>query len=115
MGMRSGTLRKRILFQKQSSSLDAWGQQVLTWTDVVTVWGSLSPSAGRELMAAQAMALEMPSTIVVRWQAALSVPKTVAAMRAVYNGRFFNIHSVENFDERNYMLTLIATEGLNDG
>ena len=36
-------------------------------------------------------------------------------MRAVYNGRIFNIHSVENESERNTVLTLIASEGLNDG
>ncbi|MCP5231082.1 MAG: head-tail adaptor protein, partial [Zoogloeaceae bacterium] len=49
------------------------------------------------------------------WQPAFAQPRAVAAMRAVYNGRVFNIHSVGNEDERNVLLTLLASEGLNDG
>jgi SPP1 family predicted phage head-tail adaptor len=106
---------KRITLQQQSPSVDSYGQQVSTWTDVATVWASVEPSVGRELMAAQAVSLDQPTTITIRWQPLFASPKAVAAMRAVYNGRIFNIHSVENESERNTMLTLIASEGLNDG
>ena len=66
-------------------------------------------------MAAQAVSLDQPTTITIRWQPIFASPKAVAAMRVVYNGRLFNIHSVENEEERNCMLTLLASEGLNDG
>ena len=115
MTLSAGTLRKRITLQQQSLSVDSYGQQVITWTDVATVWASLEPSVGRELVAAQAVRLDQPTTITIRWQGAFGSPRAVAAMRAVYNGRTFNIHSVENEDERNVLLTLIASEGLNDG
>lgn len=115
MTLSAGTLRKRITLQQQSPSVDTYGQQITTWTDVATVWASIEPSVGRELMAAQAVRLDQPTTITIRWQPALASPKTVAAMRAVYNGRIFNICSVENEEERNRMLTLLASEGLNDG
>ena len=115
MTLSAGTLRKRITLQQQSISVDTYGQQIITWTDVATVWASIEPSVGRELMAAQAVSLDQPTTITIRWQAAFANPKAVAAMRAVYNGRLFNIHSVENEEERNRTLTLLASEGLNDG
>ena len=115
MALSAGTLRKRITLQQQSLSVDSYGQQVITWTDVATVWASLEPSVGRELVAAQAVRLDQPTTITIRWQPSFASPRTVAAMRAVYNGRTFNIHSVENEDERNVLLTLSASEGLNDG
>ncbi|WP_300338225.1 phage head closure protein [Accumulibacter sp.] len=115
MAISAGTLRKRITLQQQSQSVDSYGQQIATWTDVATVWASVEPSVGRELMAAQAVSLDQPTTITIRWQAAFASPKAVAAMRVVYNGRLFNIHSVENEEERNSTLTLIASEGLNDG
>lgn len=115
MALSAGTLRKRITLQQQSTSVDTYGQQIATWTDVATVWASVEPSVGRELMAAQAVSLDQPTTITIRWQPAFASPKAVAAMRVVYNGRIFNIHSVENEDERNRMLTLLASEGLNDG
>ena len=115
MAISAGTLRKRITLQQQSSSVDTYGQQISTWTDVATVWASIEPSVGRELIAAQAVRLDQPTTITTRWQPAFASPKAVAAMRAVYDGRIFNIHSVQNEAEQNAMLTLIASEGLNDG
>ena len=115
MTLSAGTLRKRITLQQQSPSVDSYGQQIATWTDVATVWALIEPSVGRELMAAQAVSLDQPTTITIRWQPAFASPKAVAAMRAVYNGRLFNIHSVENEEERNRTLTLLASEGLNDG
>ena len=115
MAINAGTLRKRITLQQQSTSVDTYGQQITTWTDVATVWASIEPSVGRELMAAQAVRLDQPTTITMRWQPAFASPKALAAMRAVYNSRIFNIYSVENEEERNRMLTLLASEGLNDG
>lgn len=110
MTLSAGTLRKRITLQQQSPSVDSYGQQSLTWTDVATVWASVEPSVGRELMAAQAVSLEQPTTITIRWQPVFASPKAVAAMRVVYNGRIFNLHSVENEAERNVLLTLVASE-----
>lgn len=110
MPLSAGTLRKRITLQQQSPSVDSYGQQSLTWTDVATVWASVEPSVGRELMAAQAVSLEQPTTITIRWQPLFASPKAVAAMRVVYNGRIFNLHSVENEAERNVLLTLVASE-----
>ena len=111
----AGTLNKRITIQQQISSVDSYGQPVSTWTDVATVWASIEPSVGRELMAAQAVSLDQPTTIVIRWQPLFASPKAVAAMRVVYNSRIFNLHSIQNESERNAVLTLLASEGLNDG
>jgi SPP1 family predicted phage head-tail adaptor len=115
MGIRAGTLRKRITFQTRSTTQDAVGGQSVTWSDLLTTWASLEPSAGRELMSAQAMNVEQPTTITVRWQSELSNFRAVAAMRVVYGSRIFNIHSSQNQEERNRILVLIASEGLNDG
>lgn len=113
--IRAGQLSRRITIQQQSPSVDSFGQQVSTWTDVATVWASIEPSVGRELMAAQAVSIDQPTTITIRWQPIFASPKAVAAMRVAYNGRIFDIHSVENEGERNTLLTLLASEGLNDG
>jgi len=39
----------------------------------------------------------------------------VAAYRARYKGRVFNLHAALNEDEANVLITLLASEGLNDG
>ena len=115
MTLSAGMLRKRITLQQQSQTVDSYGQQISTWIDVATVWASIEPSVGRELMAAQAVSLDQPMTITIRWQPIFASPRAVAAMRAIYNGRIFNIHSVQNESEQNALLTLIASEGLTDG
>ena len=115
MGLRAGTLRKRITFQVRSATQDAVGGQSVAWTDLITIWASLEPAAGRELMTAQAMNIEQPTTITVRWQPELANFRSVAAMRVAYGSRIFNIHSSQNQEERNRILVLIASEGLNDG
>ena len=113
--MRAGTLRRRLVIQSRSTSQDTAGEAVATWTTVATVWADIAPISGRELVTAQAISAEISHQITLRYQAALANTKAMAGMRAVYGGRNFNIHAVMNEDERNRMLTLLASEGLNDG
>ena len=51
----------------------------------------------------------------MRYQPLLADPKVVAGYRALYKGRIFNIHASMNEDERNTVLTLLASEGMDDG
>jgi len=115
MMLRSGPLQKRITLQRQSPTVDSYGQQIDTWEDVATVWASIEPSVGRELVAAQAIQLDQPKTIRMRWQSIFADPKAVSALRIVYNERIFNIHSVANKGEQNVLLTLLVSEGLTHG
>ena len=115
MGLRAGTLRHRITLQQRSTAQDSVGGQSVTWSDVATVWASIEPSGGKELMAAQAMNIGIPSTITMRWQSLFSNPKALAAMRVIYGSRLFNIHASNNPEERNRVLVLLCSEGLNDG
>lgn len=113
--MQAGTLRKRVTFQARSTATDSFGDQVTSWADVCTVYADIQPLSGRELFAAQAVQSAVSHSITVRYRPEFAVPKTVAAMRIVYNGRFFNIESSLNFEERNRLVTMQAVEGLNNG
>lgn len=115
MGLRAGALGQRIRLQQRSVAQDPTGGQLATWTDVATVWAEVVPLSGRELIAAQAVASETSHQITMRWQPAFADPKTVAALRVVFNGRHFNINAAINEDERNRTLTLLVSEGVNDG
>ena len=111
----SGTLRHRITLQRRSTSVDSFGAQSTSWVTAAVVWASIESSAGKELMAAQAMAIDQPATITLRWQPMFADPKAVAALRILYGTRIFNIHSSNNPEERNRVLVLLCSEGLNDG
>ena len=113
--VRAGQLARRLRIQARASTQDSFGGQQLTWTDLITVWVDIQPLSGRELESAQRMASEISHQIIVRYQPLFADTKTVAGYRALYKGRIFNIHASMNEDEKNAVITLLASEGLNDG
>lgn len=113
--MQAGKLRKTIVFQRRDTSRDSVGEQVTTWSDVAQVRAEIIPLSGRELLAAQAVRSELSHQITVRYASFLADPLEVAKMRILYGTRRFNIHSANNLDELNRQVTLLVSEGLNDG
>lgn len=113
--MRAGDLRHRVTFQKRGSSTDTFGAQSTTWADVATVWADISPLSGRELLAAQALNVEISHKVTIRYQQQFAGPKAVAAMRILYGDRIFNIHASLDVDERHKTVELSCAEGLTNG
>lgn len=113
--MQPGALRKRIVLQSRATTQDATGQEATSWSDVATLWSQIEALSGREVMAAQAVQSEVTHRITVRYRSEFANPVAVARLRAVYNGRIFNISSCTNVDERNRTIELMASEGLNNG
>lgn len=113
--MDAGQLRHRITLQSRSVGQDSRGGQTTTWVDVATVWASIAPATGREFMTAQAMAIDAPRTVTIRWQPAFASPIALAAMRIKYGTRIFNIHSAVDEAEAHREITILCGEGLNNG
>jgi SPP1 family predicted phage head-tail adaptor len=113
--MRSGDLRKRITIQLRGTTTDTFGQQTTTWSDLFTTWAEIQALSARELFAAQAVQSEVTHSITVRYRIEFALPKKVAAMRAIYGARIFNISGAVNTDERNRQIVMQATEGLDNG
>jgi len=114
--MRASELRPpKMAFQKRSDSQDALGGQKTNWVTVFTEWVGIEPLSGRELFAAQAVNSEVTYTIKTRYRAEFADPRAVAALRGVYKGRIFNIHTSIIVDERNREVQILASESLNDG
>ncbi len=113
--MEAGKLRHRVTFQARSSTRDTVGQQLLTWTDAFTVWAAVEGLSVRETLAAQAVRSEVTSKITMRYRAEFANPATVAALRAIYDGRIFNIHGAVDLDGRKRSIELEVSEGLNNG
>ena len=113
--LRAGQLNRRITLQRRGSAQDSFGGVQATWIDVATVWADIQPLSGRELENARRMASEVSHQITLRYQTLLTDTRAVAAYRARYKGRVFNLHAALNEDEANVLITLLASEGLNDG
>lgn len=109
--MRTGNLRRRISIQRKDMTQDSYGQPSLTWVSVADTWADIQPLSGRELEIAQAINAEVSHQVTIRHREGIT-----AAMRIVYQGRYFNITSPPlDVDMRHKEIQLMCSEGLNDG
>lgn len=113
--LNAGSLNRRIRFQRPTTLKDMVGAPRRSWTDVTTVWGEIQPLSGREAVIASRISAEISHQITVRYQPIFDDPQLVAQMRALYRSRIFNIHSALNEDEKRIQVTLLVSEGLDDG
>jgi SPP1 family predicted phage head-tail adaptor len=105
--MRAGRLRQRVVIQYKVVTQNEFGEEVITWTDYLTAWAAVEPLRGREF-AEQAMAgAEITTRIVLRWPRALQLRPE---MRAVHEGRLYDIQSIVRVDERHREIQLLCRE-----
>ena len=77
----------------------------LSWSNSATVWASIEPLSGRELITAQQAGAMISHKITMRHKAGVN-PKD----RITHSGRTFEIESVRNFRERDISLELLCRE-----
>ena len=114
--MHANECRHTTQIQNKSVSLDAYGQQVNTWTTLVTTKASIR-AAGRssEKVSGGQITSSLTHTIATRYQAALGEPIAMAAMRILFNGRVINILSARILEEKNQWIVFDCVEGSLDG
>ncbi len=113
--MQAGQLSHSIVLQRRDLQRDSHGAQVATWSDVAQLRAAITPLTGREVLAAQAFSAQLTHQIVVRYTRCLSDPLELPKLRILFGQRVFNIQAAINDEERNRQITLLVTEGLNDG
>jgi len=105
--MRAGQLRQRVTIQQQTGSRDSFGGEVVTWSDVATVWGAVEPLAGTEAfqqVGDQVLAVAYVK-VRLRYRGGIT-----AKMRLVFNFRILDIEHVANLDTRNWEINLLCRE-----
>jgi len=108
--LRSGELNRRITIQQRDSEQNTFGQQLLTWSDVLICWAGIEQMQGRELEMAQAINAETTHRVTIRYRAGIT-----PAMRVLYQGRVLNVLSVLDIDTAHVALHLMCSGGLNQG
>jgi len=108
--LKAGDLRHRITIQQRSTSEDAVGQLLLTWTDVATTWAKVEQLAGRELMTASAERAENTARITIRYRSDL-----VEKMRILYGAIIYDITSVSDIEGRRRELEVMCKTGVSNG
>lgn len=109
--MQAGKLRYLITIQRLTGARDTTGEETDTWYAWAQVWVHFEPwtgsaRSGREMWTPSGQLIALDYTrIHLRYIAGIT-PKD----RIVYAGRTFDILAVNNRDERNAELELIAKE-----
>ena len=105
--MRAGRLHKKILIESVSEVRDSRGETTQTWSTTITTRAAIAPLRGREYFEAHQENREVTHKIIIRYQSGIT-PK----MRINFNGRYFDIESIINVEERNRELNLMCVERL---
>lgn len=113
--MQAGSLGKVVVLQRRDEQRDSHGAQVTSWSDVAELRCAIIPLTGREVLAAQAYSAQLTHQIVLRYSRRFEQPLDLPKLRLLYGTRVFNIQAAINDEERNRQVTLLVSEGLNDG
>ncbi len=117
MGSKSCNIGKKnvkIEIQSNPRPDDGFGGQdneEADWETKLTVWANMKKKSGDEVFSNRQT--ETRSLYKFTFDFPLSV-SVLATDRVKYGSRVFNIHSVDNVDEKNETMVLIAEEGISD-
>lgn len=108
--MRIGNLRRRMVIQRQSTSKDAAGQYLDTWSDVATRSCSIEPLNGREYFQASGEQSRISTRIRLRYDASTSTirPYDRLVDRSSSPEVRYDVESVINVRERNHELVIMC-------
>lgn len=108
--MRTGKLRQRVTLQQGTASQNSFGESVITWSTLATVWADVVPllTQAREQFAqgGDQMQAKAPYQARLRYRAGLSP----ATNRIIWEGRTLEIESVLDPDGRNREMAVLCYE-----
>lgn len=108
--MQAAKLRHRIELTRNVPTRNGQGEQVDEWAKYATLWGSVEPLNGKELLNAQQISAEVTHRIKIRFY-----PDIKPEHRAIHKGRTLDIVSVLDIAERRRSLHLLCKEVVIDG
>lgn len=105
----AGRLDQRVTLQAKSATRAGNGEEVVTWTDVATVWASVQQLRGKEFFAGAQMQDEIDVRVRLRYRAGVTRDQ-----RLQWNGAPLDIVSVIALG-RNEALELMCVSGVRNG
>ena len=103
--MRAGTLNRKCQIKKSTSTVDAYGGQVPTWTTFCEdKWTQVRQLTMRELFAADQVQAPIDTEFIMRYTAGI-----LPGMMLVYASKEYNIHSVIDVGDEQRELRILAS------
>jgi len=111
--MKIGRLDKRITIEQRSDTKDAYGQKVLSWNAIGTVWANIKPIGARERLAAMAYESVISHTVAIRYNPDFLPVLSADSMRIIYGTRTLQITGAHDLDEARRHIIFDCIEGRN--
>ena len=109
--MRIGKFDQRVtLFSRGPATLDAAGQDDITWVEVATVWAQRITQRSAEALAAAQISDDVVVELHIRYRADVRT-----TWRLEWAGQGYDITSVEPFGGRKDRTRLLCRRGVKDG
>jgi SPP1 family predicted phage head-tail adaptor len=103
--VRAGLLRSRWTLQRKLVTRSASGDEVVTWSDVATIWADERPTSGTERLRDAAELAQLTTTFSIRYRNGVT-----PQMRVTRDSRTLDIQQVVNVDGRKRELQLVCSE-----
>lgn len=111
IGLSPGALDQRVTFQAKSTTRAANGEEVVTWSDVATVWAEAVPVRGREFFAAAQMQQSVDVRFRIRTRAGIT-----GGMRLLWKSQPYDIVSIiPGTAQYADVLEIMAVSGVRNG
>jgi len=94
-----------VNIESSADAQDEYGEESKVWANEESVFASIQPLRGQELLEFQQINAELTHRIIIRHTSNATVAK-----RIKFGTRIFDINVVRNIDERNTMQELLCKE-----
>tara|TARA_R110000823_G_scaffold248303_1_gene371916 strand:- start:40 stop:387 length:348 start_codon:yes stop_codon:yes gene_type:complete len=113
--MSVGSMRSKLELQSSAASSDGGGSSSLTWSKVVTVYGSINPSRANESLFGDQLREVLTHVIIIRHRYNITT-KNRLVQTFIRNGievtRTFNVKGILNPDNKFKYLHIGCEEGV---
>lgn len=105
-----GKLRHQVQIQQRSTTQDQYGQELETWTTILTKWARIEAAKESEIYQSGALTSRVTHTITVRWDSTQIAPGMRVLYTSSFGNHYYQIQNVTNIEERNVVAILDCLE-----
>ncbi|ATA26808.1 head-tail adaptor protein [Brenneria goodwinii] len=110
--MKAGRLRHRVTIQNFTTTRDAGGQPIETWSDGATVWAEVAPISGRELVASGAVSAEATIRVWMRFRRDVSAVSRLLCLNGPFKDLTLDIIGPPIPDGKSTRLEILCKQGV---
>ena len=105
MSLPAGRLRNRVTIKSKTATQNSYGEEVIVWVTLATVWAAVEPMRGQEYLESRRLQAEVDYRVRLRYRSGLA-----PTMRVYYDNRTLEVVSVLNVNENHRETHLMCKE-----